>query len=129
MVKISPLFNQVLLERVPEKETTEGGIIIPDNSKERPQEAVVIAVGPGRMTDYGVVIPMFVHVGEHVLFGRYSGVDIEIEGNPYVLMREEELQALVVHISDDSVQNEQHETLAADHLESAVEELHAGDLQ
>lgn len=98
MIEVSPLFNFILVRRISEKETTDGGIIIPDNTREKPTEGFVIAVGPGRVTDLGVAIPMLVHVGDRVMFPRYAGTEMEIEEQPFLLVREEELQAIVRHV-------------------------------
>lgn len=95
MLEILPMFNRVLVERVPEKTTTEGGLVIPDSARERPDEAIVIAVGPGRVSEYGVDIPTFVKVGDHVLIPRYAGSDLSLEGRDFLLVNEEEIQGIV----------------------------------
>lgn len=95
MLEIVPMFNRVLVERVPEKESTAGGLFIPDSARERPQEAVVIAVGPGRVTDYGIEIPTFVKVDDHVLIPRYAGADVVLEGRELLLVNEDEIQGII----------------------------------
>jgi len=94
-MKISPLHDRVLLKRVEEKEVKRGSIIIPDTAKEKPQEAEVIAVGKGRMTDEGKVIPLSVKVGDKVLIGKYAGTEVTIDGEEHIILREEEILAVL----------------------------------
>jgi chaperonin GroES len=94
-VKIRPLQDRVLIKRVDEQEQVRGGIIIPDTAKEKPQEAEVVAVGPGKINDDGTRLPMDVKVGEKILVGKYSGSDIKIDGEDYVIVREDEILAVV----------------------------------
>ena len=86
-----PLHDRVLVRRLEEQETTRGGIIIPDTAKDKPQEGEVLTVGKGKITEDGNVIPLEVKPGDRVLFGKYSGTDINIGGDEYLIMREEEV--------------------------------------
>jgi chaperonin GroES len=90
-MKLRPLHDRILVKRVEEKETVKGGIIIPDTAKEKPQEGEVVAVGNGKKTDDGKVIPLDVKAGDRILFGKYSGNDIKIEGQEYLILREDEI--------------------------------------
>ena len=87
-MKVRPLHDRLLVRRIEEKETVKGGIIIPDTAKEKPQEGEVIAVGNGKILENGTKIPPEVKVGDKVLFGKYSGTDIKIDGQEYVILRE-----------------------------------------
>jgi chaperonin GroES len=91
-VNITPLHDRVLVKRIEEKETVKGGIIIPDTAKEKPQEGEVIAVGPGRY-EKGARVPLDVKAGDRILFGKYSGTDIKIDDEEYLILREEEILA------------------------------------
>ena len=86
-----PLHDRILVKRVEEKETVKGGIIIPDTAKEKPQEGEVVAVGNGKKTDKGEVIALDVKAGEHILFGKYSGTEIKIDDQEYLILREDEV--------------------------------------
>ncbi len=90
MAKLTPLGERVLVRRVQEAESVRGGIIIPDTAKEKPQEGVVMAVGTGRY-DKGQHVPMTVKEGDRVLFGKYSGSDIKIDGEEFLILKEEEI--------------------------------------
>ena len=92
-MKIFPLYDRVLLKRIEEQEVRKSGIIIPDTAKEKPQEAEVIAVGNGKMTDEGKVIPLEVKKGDKVLIGKYSGTEVTIDGVEHIILREEEILA------------------------------------
>jgi chaperonin GroES len=94
-VNIRPLHDRVLVKRVEQEEQIRGGIIIPDTAKEKPQEAEVIAVGPGKLSDEGKRAPMDVQAGDRVLMGKYSGSEIKIDGNDYVILREDEILAVI----------------------------------
>ncbi len=94
-MKIFPLYDRVLLKRIEEQEVRRGGIIIPDTAKEKPQEAEVIAVGKGKVTDDGKVIPLEVKKGDKVLIGKYSGTEVTIDGVEHVILREEEILAKI----------------------------------
>jgi len=94
-VNIRPLQDRILIKRLDEEEQIKGGIIIPDTAKEKPQEAEVIAVGPGKLDDDGKRAPMDVSVGDKVLVGKYSGSDIKIDDEDYVILREDEVLAII----------------------------------
>jgi chaperonin GroES len=91
-VNITPLHDRVVVRRLEEKETAKGGIIIPDTAKEKPQEGEVVAIGAGKM-EKGRRIPLDVKVGDRILFGKYTGSDIEIDDQEYLILREEEILA------------------------------------
>ena len=94
-MKIRPLQDRVIVKRLEEEEKTKGGIIIPDTAKEKPQEGKVIAVGKGKMTDEGKLIPMDVKTGDRILFGKYSGTEIKIDGEEHLIMREEDILGII----------------------------------
>jgi chaperonin GroES len=94
-VQVTPLHDRVLVKRLEEQESVRGGIIIPDTAKEKPQEGEVIAVGAGKTNDKGDRIPLDVKAGDRVLFGKYSGTEIRIEDQEYLILREEEILAKV----------------------------------
>ena len=94
-MKIRPLQDRVLIKRIDEQEQVRGGIIIPDTAKEKPQEAEVIAVGPGKVNDDGKRVAVDIKVGDKVLVGKYSGSDIKIDGEDFVIVREDEILAVV----------------------------------
>src|SRR5438309_11290080 len=91
-VNVTTLHDRVLIERIEEKETVKGGIIIPDTAKEKPQEGEVIAVGAGKI-EKGERVPLDVKAGDRILFGKYSGTEIKIEDQEYLILREEEILA------------------------------------
>ena len=91
-VNITPLHDRVIVKRIEEKETVKGGIIIPDSAKEKPQEGEVIAVGAGKR-EKGELIPLDVKPGDRVLFGKYGGTEIKLDGEEYLILREEEILA------------------------------------
>jgi chaperonin GroES len=95
-MKTRPLHDRVLLRRIEEKETVKGGIIIPDTAKEKPMEGEVISVGPGKVMEDGKRSPMDVKAGDRVLFGKYAGTEIKIDDMEYVIMREEEILAVLL---------------------------------
>ncbi|MDH4217630.1 MAG: co-chaperone GroES [Candidatus Aminicenantes bacterium] len=94
-MKVIPLHDRVLVKRLEPEETTKGGIIIPDTAKEKPQEAKVIEVGKGRVTEDGKVIPLEVKKGDKVLIGKFSGTEVTIEDEEHVIVREEEILAKI----------------------------------
>ncbi|MGH7389995.1 MAG: co-chaperone GroES [Candidatus Rokuibacteriota bacterium] len=94
-MKIRPLHDRLLVERLEEKEVKKGGIIIPDTAKEKPQEGKVIAVGNGKVTDEGKKIPLDVKAGDKILFGKYSGSEVKIDDKEYLIMREEDVLAIL----------------------------------
>jgi chaperonin GroES len=89
--KLTPLHDRIVIRRVEEAETTRGGIIIPDSAKDKPQEGEVISVGRGKSNDKGEVFPLVVKAGDRVLFGKYAGTEIKIDGEDFLIMREEEV--------------------------------------
>jgi chaperonin GroES len=93
-LNVTPLHDRVLVRRLEEKETAKGGIIIPDTAKEKPQEGEVMAVGPGKI-EKGKRIPLDVKVGDRILFGKYTGSDIKIDDQEYLILREEEILAKI----------------------------------
>jgi chaperonin GroES len=94
-MKIRPLQDRILVERTEEEETTAGGIIIPDSAKEKPQEGNVVAAGKGKPRDDGGITPLDVKPGDRVLFGKYSGTDVTLDGEDYVILREDDVLAIV----------------------------------
>lgn len=94
-MNIQPLEDRVLLQRVETEEKTEGGIIVPDSAKEKPQEGIVRAVGPGKTSDAGERVPLEVSEGDKVLFGKYSGTEITLQGEEHLILRESELLAII----------------------------------
>ena len=90
-MKIRPLYDRIVVKRIEEQETVRGGIIIPDSAKEKPQEGEVMAVGNGKRNEDGKLIPLDVKVGDRILFGKYSGNDIKVDGDEYMIMREDEV--------------------------------------
>ena len=94
-MKMRPLHDRVIVKRIDEEETTSGGIIIPDTAKEKPQQGKVIAVGQGRLLASGKINPMAVKKGDRVLFGKYSGTDIKIDGEEHLIMREDDILAVM----------------------------------
>jgi chaperonin GroES len=94
-MKIRPLHDRILVERIEAQDVGRGGIIIPDTAKEKPQEGKVIAVGNGKMTDEGKRITLDVHAGDRILFGKYSGSEVTVEDAEYVIMREEDVLAIL----------------------------------
>jgi chaperonin GroES len=94
-MKIRPLQDRVIVKRIAEEEKTKGGIIIPDTAKEKPQEGKVIAVGKGKANDDGKIVPLDVKVGDKILFGKYSGSEIKIDGEEHLIMREEDILGVI----------------------------------
>ena len=94
-MKVRPLHDRVLIKRVEEQETVRGGIIIPDTAKEKPQEGEVVAAGTGKRLENGTVIPLEVKEGDRVLFGKYSGKEIKVDGNDYLILREDEILGIL----------------------------------
>ncbi len=93
--KLTPLHDRVLIRRIDEGETIRGGIILPDSAKEKPQEGEVIAVGKGKSNDEGKVFPLDVKKGDRVLFGKYAGTEIKIDGEEFLILREEEVLGIL----------------------------------
>jgi len=94
-MKVRPLHDRILIKRIEEKETVKGGIIIPDSAKEKPQEGEVIAVGNGRKTEEGKVVPLDVKAGDRILFGKYSGTEIKIDDQEYLIVKEDEVLGVI----------------------------------
>ncbi len=94
-INVRPLHDRILIKRIEEQESVKGGIIIPDTAKEKPQEGEVIAVGTGRKKEDGKIIPLDVKAGDRILFGKYSGTDIRIGNEEYLIVREEEVLAVL----------------------------------
>jgi chaperonin GroES len=93
--KFTPLHDRILVQRLEESETMRGGIIIPDSAKEKPQQGKVVSVGKGKSNDEGKVFPLDVKAGDTVLFGKYSGTEIKLDGEDYLIMREEEVLGIL----------------------------------
>ena len=94
-MKIRPLQDRVIVKRIEEEAKTSGGLFIPDTAKEKPQEGKVIAVGKGKFNDDGVIIPLDVKVNDRVLFGKYSGSEINVDGEEHLIMREEDILGVI----------------------------------
>ena len=95
MTNIRPLYDRLIVRRIEEKEQVRGGILIPDTAKEKPQEAEVIAVGHGKRLENGTLIPLEVKAGDRILFGKYSGSDIKMDGEEYLILREDEVLGII----------------------------------
>ena len=94
-MKIRPLQDRVIVKRIEEEEKSKGGIIIPDTAKEKPQEGKVVAVGKGKVSDDGKILPLDVKVNDRVLFGKYSGSEINIDGEEHMIMREDDILGII----------------------------------
>ncbi len=94
-MNIRPLQDRIIVERIEEETMTAGGIIIPDSAKEKPQEGKVVAAGKGKVTEDGKVLPLDVKVGDKVLFGKYAGTEVKIDGKEYMMMREDDVLGVV----------------------------------
>jgi chaperonin GroES len=94
-MKIRPLYDRIVVKRIEEQEQMQGGLYIPDSAKEKPQEGEVVAVGKGKRLEDGKVISLDVQPGDRILFGKYSGSDIKIEGEEYLIMREDEVLGIL----------------------------------
>ena len=94
-MKIRPLYDRLIVRRVAEEEKTKGGIIIPDTAKDKPTEGVVVAAGKGRLLEDGKVIPMDVKQGDRILFSKYAGNEVKIDGVEYLIMREEDVLGII----------------------------------
>ncbi len=95
MMKVRPLHDRLLVRRIEEKETAKGGIIIPDTAKEKPQRGEVLAVGNGKILENGTKLPLDVKVGNKILFGKYTGTDLKIDGEEVLILREDEVLAVL----------------------------------
>lgn len=94
-MKVKPLGDRILLKQVEAEEKTSGGIVIPDTAKEKPQQAEVVAVGDGRKKEDGTIIPLSIKKGDRVLYGKYSGTEISIEGQDYLIVKEEDILGII----------------------------------
>ncbi|MER3447972.1 MAG: co-chaperone GroES [Candidatus Dadabacteria bacterium] len=94
-MKVRPLYDRVLVKRLNTEEKTKGGIIIPDTAKEKPQEGKIVSMGKGKLLEDGSIRPLDIKVGDRVLFGKYGGTEINIEGDEYLILREEEILAII----------------------------------
>ncbi len=95
-MKIKPLYDRIVVRRTDEDTVSSGGIVIPDSAKEKPDQGVVTAVGPGKRDDSGKVQPLTVKAGDRILFGKYSGTGVKVEGDELVVMREDDVLAVIV---------------------------------
>jgi chaperonin GroES len=95
VTSFTPLHDRILVKRIEEGESIRGGIIIPDSAKEKPQEGEVVSVGKGKSNDEGKVFPLDVKAGDRILFGKYSGTEIKIDGDEFLIMREEEVLGIL----------------------------------
>jgi chaperonin GroES len=94
-MNIRPLYDRIVVKRLEEQEVRQGGIIIPDTAKEKPQEGEVVAVGQGKRLEDGKLVPLDVKVGDRILFGKYSGSEIKLDGEEYMIMREDEVLGIL----------------------------------
>ena len=94
-MKIRPLYDRIVVKRVEQKEQMQGGLYIPDSAKEKPQEGEVVAVGKGKRLENGSLVPLDVAAGDRILFGKYSGSDIKLDGEEYMIMREDEVLGIL----------------------------------
>lgn len=94
-VEVRPLHDRVIVKRLAQNEQSKGGIIIPDNAKEKPQEGQVVAVGPGRRDDNGKIVPVDVKKGDRILFAKYSGSDVEIDGEEHLILQENDILGVI----------------------------------
>jgi chaperonin GroES len=94
-MKIRPLYDRIVVKRLEDKEQMQGGLYIPDSAKEKPQEGEVVSIGKGKRLEDGKLVPLDVQVGDRILFGKYSGSDIKIDGEEYLIMREDEVLGIL----------------------------------
>ncbi len=94
-MKIRPLGDRLLVKRIDEEEKSSGGIIIPDSAKEKPQEGKVVAVGKGKMLDDGKMVPLEIKEGDRILFGKYAGTDVKLDGEEHLIMREDDVLGII----------------------------------
>ena len=94
-MKIRPLYDRIVVKRIEQQEQMQGGLYIPDSAKEKPQEGEVVAVGNGKKTEEGKIIPLDVKKGDRILFGKYGGTEIKIEGEEYLILREDEVLGII----------------------------------
>ena len=98
-MNIRPLYDRIVIKRIEEQETIKGGIIIPDSAKEKPQEGEVVAVGKGKRLEDGKMVPLDVQVGDRILFGKYSGTEIKVDGVEHLILREDEVLGILDNAS------------------------------
>lgn len=101
-MNIRPLYDRIVVKRIEEKETVQGGIIIPDTAKEKPQEGEVVAVGQGKRLENGKLVPLDVKVGDRILFGKYSGNEIKLDGVEYLIMREDDVLGILEGVAKEA---------------------------
>ena len=94
-MNIRPLYDRIVVKRIEEKEQMQGGLFIPDSAKEKPQEGEVVAVGKGKRLEDGKLVPLDVQAGDRILFGKYSGSEIKLDGDEYLIMREDEVLGIL----------------------------------
>jgi chaperonin GroES len=94
-MKIRPLYDRVVVKRVEEQQAMQGGLYIPDSAKEKPQEGEVVAIGKGKRLENGTLVPLDVQAGDRILFGKYSGSEIKLDGEEYMIMREDEILGIL----------------------------------
>ena len=94
-MNIRPLYDRIVVKRIEEQETKVGGLFIPDSAKEKPQEGEVFAIGKGKRLEDGTLVPLDVQVGDRILFGKYSGSEIRVDGQEYLIMREEDVLGIL----------------------------------
>ena len=94
-MKIRPLYDRIVVKRIEQKEQMQGGLYIPDSAKEKPQEGEVVAVGKGKRLEDGKVVPLDVQVGDRILFGKYSGSEIKLEGEEHLILREDDILGII----------------------------------
>jgi chaperonin GroES len=94
-MNIRPLYDRIVVKRIEEKEAMQGGLYIPDSAKEKPQEGEVVATGKGKRLEDGKLVPLDVQVGDRILFGKYSGSDIKLDGDDYLILREDEVLGIL----------------------------------
>ena len=116
--KFTPLHDRILVRRVEEAGTTRGGIIIPDSAKDKPQEGEVISVGKGKTNDEGKVFPLAVKEGDRILFGKYSGTEIKIDGEDFLIMKEEEVLGVICRRAPRKRPSEQRSTVGCSQVRS-----------
>ncbi len=104
--KFTPLHDRILVRRVEEADTTRGGIIIPDSAKDKPQEGEVISAGKGKISEEGKVRPLDVKAGDRILFGKYSGTEIKLDGEDFIIMREEEVLGVLTGATSGAAKKE-----------------------
>ena len=95
MTTLRPLYDRVIVQRLASEEKTAGGIIIPDNAKEKPMEGEVVAVGPGARDDAGKLVELAVEAGDHILFGKWSGTEVRIDGEDLLIMKESDIMGVI----------------------------------